>query len=60
MKKKLALLIVLVFVNAITLFPQAKEDDIRKLLEISGSGDLGIQVMNEIINQFKTLLPEVP
>ena len=43
-----------------SLVAQTKEDDIRKLLEMTGSADLGVQVMNSIIGQFRQILPEVP
>lgn len=38
----------------------SKISDIRKLLEITGSGNLGIQVMNNMINSYKQMMPNVP
>lgn len=38
----------------------AKDKDIRKLLIMTGSDKLALQVMNQIIDQFKKMAPEVP
>ncbi|WP_168210320.1 DUF2059 domain-containing protein [Persicimonas caeni] len=38
----------------------AKRKDIRKLLEITGSAELGLQVVDQMIAQFKMSAPNVP
>ena len=40
--------------------PAAKEQDIRKLLDLTGSGKLGVQVMEGMIANFKQANPNVP
>jgi uncharacterized protein len=37
-----------------------KLKDIRRLLDLTGSGKLGMQVMGQMIQQFKQMLPNVP
>lgn len=37
-----------------------KEKDILKLLEITGSANLGIQVMDNLLNSFKQSYPTIP
>ena len=37
-----------------------KQRDIRKLLKITGSGELGQQVMNQMIGNMKKAMPQVP
>jgi hypothetical protein len=39
---------------------EAKRADVRRLLELVGAGDLGKQVMTQMINQFRTAHPQVP
>lgn len=39
---------------------EGKRKDIEKLLEITGSGELGIQVMNQMLQQMKPLVKDVP
>ena len=38
----------------------AKQKDIRKLLKITGSGELGTQVMGQMIGSMKKTMPQVP
>ncbi len=40
--------------------PSAKEQDIRKLLDVSGSGKLGVQIATQMLGQFSHLFPQVP
>jgi uncharacterized protein len=40
--------------------PTQKEKDIRKLLKITGSGELGQQVMAQMMTNFKKAMPQVP
>jgi len=37
-----------------------KSEDIRKLMQVTGAGDLGIQVMNQMMHSFKQSFPIVP
>jgi hypothetical protein len=37
-----------------------KQKDIRKLLKITGSGELGTQVMNQMVGSMKKAMPQVP
>lgn len=39
---------------------EQKQANIRKLLEITGSGKLGIQVMKQMIDSYRTSMPKVP
>lgn len=38
----------------------AKQQDILKLLRVSGSAELGIQVMDQMMMSFEEILPDVP
>jgi len=38
----------------------AKEQDVRKLLDLSGAGKMGVQVMEQMTKAFRTQLPNVP
>jgi len=58
MKKGILFLIFLAVLTNV--HSQTKQDDIRHLLEITGSAQLGIQVMNSMIPQFKEIFPDVP
>ncbi|WP_319478563.1 DUF2059 domain-containing protein [Marispirochaeta aestuarii] len=59
MKKSIVILLFSLLSFA-SLFGQSKEDDIVRLMEMTGSADMGIQVMQNMIVQFKQILPEVP
>ncbi len=37
-----------------------KREDIEKLLRVTGSAQMGIQVMNQMIESMKTAMPQVP
>jgi hypothetical protein len=39
---------------------EAKIADIRKLMEITGSGNIGMQVLNSMIDSYRKMLPQVP
>lgn len=41
-------------------FSQTKEENIRTLIIMSGSGDLGMQVLDALLPQFSQMLPDVP
>jgi hypothetical protein len=38
----------------------AKQKDIRKLLELTGSGQIGLQVARQMVDSFRTSMPNVP
>ncbi|WP_319560144.1 DUF2059 domain-containing protein [Marispirochaeta sp.] len=59
MKKSIAILL-FSLLGLGALFGQSKEQDIVRLMEMTGSADLGIQVMQNMLTQFKQILPEVP
>jgi hypothetical protein len=40
--------------------PPAKEAKIRRVLQLTGSAQLGTQVINELLGSFKTAMPQVP
>ncbi|HRC85355.1 MAG TPA: DUF2059 domain-containing protein [Thermoanaerobaculia bacterium] len=40
--------------------PRAKEAKIRQLLAATGAGQLGVQVMNQMLPSLKKLVPEAP
>ncbi|MBN1697366.1 MAG: DUF2059 domain-containing protein [Spirochaetales bacterium] len=58
--KKIALSFVLLGLILSGVYADAKQDDIRKLMKMSGSAEMGIQVMDALIEQFKNILPDVP
>ena len=39
---------------------QAKPESIKKLLQVSGDGDLGVQMMNQMIPALKNMIPDAP
>jgi len=39
---------------------EAKRADIRKMMELTGSAQLGIQVFNQLLGDFKSSFPQVP
>ena len=40
--------------------PPAKEAKIRRVLQLTGSAQLGTQVMTQLLGSFKTAMPQVP
>ncbi|HEY6320850.1 MAG TPA: DUF2059 domain-containing protein [Thermoanaerobaculia bacterium] len=40
--------------------PPAKEAKIRRVLQLTGSAQLGTQVTNQLLESFKTAMPQVP
>ncbi len=39
---------------------KAKLEDIRKLFAATGSADIAVQIMNQMVESFKTTMPNVP
>lgn len=58
--KKLLLACAFLLCSQLIIAQSQKEKDIIKLLRITGSGDLGVQVMNNMIGSFKQTYPDVP
>lgn len=58
MRRTCIVLVLIMF--TLPLYSQNKEKDIYRLMEISGSADLGTQVMYAIIEQYKEIIPDVP
>jgi len=45
---------------SLTTSAQSKTENIRKLLELTGSGKIGVQVAQNMIGSFKKIYPSVP
>lgn len=64
MKKKIlaGCLLLLVSLMAVTAqdAKSAKQKDIKKLMDLTGSGDLGVQVVKQMVASFKVEMPNVP
>jgi hypothetical protein len=39
---------------------QAKVADIRKLVSMTGEGELGVQIISQMIDSYRTTMPDVP
>jgi hypothetical protein len=59
MKKSVSIFIFL-FLSAHTSFSQGREDVARELLNKTGSGKMGIQVMNQMMDSYEKAFPKVP
>lgn len=57
---KRILLLSLVFAITTSFAQTSKEKDIKRLLELTGSGDLGMQVLDKMISSFSEAYPNVP
>jgi hypothetical protein len=60
MKKIVFVLAIVISTSAFGIYGQTKNDDIIKLLKISGTDKLADQMMTAIIPQFKQLIPGIP
>ena len=60
MKKHIFILVFVIGTSFFGVYGQTKNDDILKLLRISGSSKLAEQVMAALIPQFKQLVPDIP
>lgn len=38
----------------------ASEENIRKLMEVTGAGDMGVQMMNQMLPALKQMIPDAP
>ena len=57
---KIKIIVLCIVLSGISLFAQPKEERIRHLLDISGSGALTMQIMDTIIPEFNKLVPDIP
>jgi hypothetical protein len=60
MKKFAFILFFVIVTNTASVYGQTKNDDILKLLRISGTDKLVDQMMNAMIPQFQQLFPGIP
>jgi hypothetical protein len=60
MKKLAFVLIFIIGAGVFGIYSQTKDDDILKLLRISGSDKLATQIMNAMIPQFQQLVSDIP
>ena len=60
MKKVTFVLFFTIGIGAVCIYGQTKNDDILKLLRISGTDKLAVQVMDAMIPQFNQLVPGIP
>ena len=60
MKKFIFVFIIAIGTGAFGIYGQTKNDDIIKLLRVSGAGKLADQMMPILISQFKQLVPDIP
>jgi hypothetical protein len=59
-KAMAAIGVLCVLAGAVRADETQKQKDIRKLLKITGSGELGTQVMNQMVGSMKKAMPQVP
>lgn len=60
MKKLLSLLLFVLAIQVGHAQESQLREDIRELLELTGSSKLGIQVMSQMIGSFQNIYPDVP
>jgi len=60
MKKLIFVFAIIIGTSAFGIYGQTKNDDIIKLLKVSGTDKLADQMMTVIIPQFKQLVPGIP
>jgi len=60
MKKLIFVLAIIIGTSAFGIYGQTKNDDILRLLRVSGADKLADQMMTAIIPQFKQLVPGIP
>jgi hypothetical protein len=56
----LSLTLTLFFVANTAVCEPAKPESIKQLMRLTGSGELGIQVMNQMLPALKNMVPEAP
>ena len=60
MKNFIVIVVLLIVVNHAFSQTPAKKENIRTVLELTGSGKLGIQIMQNMTAEYKKSLPTVP
>ena len=60
MKKRVIIALLLFAVGFFGVYGQTKNDDILKLLRVTGTDKLADQMMDALIPQFKQLIPDIP
>ena len=60
MRKTIFVFALIFGINSFFVYGQTKNDDILKLLRISGTDKLGDQMMDAMIPQFQQLIPGIP
>ncbi|KMQ51491.1 hypothetical protein CHISP_1499 [Chitinispirillum alkaliphilum] len=64
MKKLYTFVMVVVMVGFVNVsgneISTEKQEDIRRLINMVGSGDIGLQVMDQLVETFKHSMPQVP
>ena len=60
MKKPIVFLVLAIMAGNYCAYAQTKNDDILKLLRISGSGKLAEQIVNAMIPEFQKVVPGIP
>jgi len=60
MKKLIFVFAIIIGTSAFGVYGQTKNDDIIKLLRVSGSDKMADQMMAALIPQFKQIIPDIP
>ncbi|SEW52169.1 DUF2059 domain-containing protein [Chitinophaga arvensicola] len=60
MKKLLAVVTFLCLMNNVFSQSASKDQKIKELMEVTGSGKLGAQISHQLMSSFQTQFPEVP
>jgi hypothetical protein len=60
MKKLIFVFAIIIGTSAFSVYGQTKNDDIIKLLRVSGSDKMADQMMAALIPQFKQIVPDIP
>ncbi len=57
--KRTVLLIVMIL-TVVSAFSESKEDKIRRMMDITGSGDVGMMVFESLMQQYEAAFPDIP
>lgn len=60
MQKSLIASLIILFISSTAYGEKASEQSIRELMQSTGSGDLGVQVMNQLLPALKQMTPDAP
>lgn len=53
-------MLTILFVSPAAYAEQASDESIRELMQRTGSGDMGVQMMNQMLPALKQMIPEAP